>query len=70
MKENIQTKSGLSLNPIGSIQDLLTGTAFQEDTDAQGHLKSLGELKCVKKKNAGMATTCLPSPYGRAYEWP
>ena len=43
MSQEIKTKSGISINPIGSIQDLLSGTSFQEDAAAQGHLKSLGD---------------------------
>ena len=43
MAQEIKTKSGLTINPIGSIQDLLSGTSFQTDTAAQGHLKSLGD---------------------------
>merc|ERR1712183_64370 len=43
MSQQIKTKSGLTINPIGSIQDLLSGTTFQEDRVAQGHLQSLGD---------------------------
>merc|ERR1712096_211134 len=43
MSQQIETKSGLTINPIGSIQDLLSGTSFQEDRVAQGHLQSLGD---------------------------
>merc|ERR1712202_2211 len=43
MSQQIKTKSGLTINPIGSIQDLLSGTSFQEDRVAQGHLQSLGD---------------------------
>merc|ERR1712236_51999 len=43
MRNEMTTKSGFTVNPIGSIQELLSGTSFQEDTVAQGHLKSLGD---------------------------
>ena len=62
MTNSIKTKSGIEINPITSIHDLLTGlfvyiqlqyilecsilistgTTFEEDRVAQGHLKSLG----------------------------
>eukprot|EP00092_Neocalanus_flemingeri_P035352 GFUD01038465.1.p1 GENE.GFUD01038465.1~~GFUD01038465.1.p1 ORF type:complete len:167 (+),score=39.56 GFUD01038465.1:35-535(+) len=43
MSHPMTTKSGITINPIESIQDLLSGTSFQEDRVAQGHLTSLGE---------------------------
>merc|ERR1712215_463040 len=43
MSHDMTTKSGFTIDPIGSIQDLLSGTSFQEDRVAQGHLKSLGD---------------------------
>ena len=41
-QHQIKTESGLTINPIESIQDLLSGTSFQEDRVAQDHLNSLG----------------------------
>jgi len=39
----IKTKSGIEVNPVSSINDLLKGTTFQEDDVAQGHLQCLGD---------------------------
>lgn len=38
----IQTKTGLSIDPIGSVQELLSGTSFMQDEVAQSHLEALG----------------------------
>ena len=42
MSASINTRSGIEINPVSSINDLLSGTSFQEDKEAQGHLQSLG----------------------------
>ena len=42
MSPTISTRSGIEINPVASINDLLSGTAFQEDELAQEHLQSLG----------------------------
>ena len=42
MPPSISTRSGIEINPVTSINDLLSGTSFQEDEVAQEHLQSLG----------------------------
>merc|ERR1712059_178598 len=37
------TRSGLTIDPISSVTDLLAGTSFSQDKVAQDHLKSLGD---------------------------
>ena len=42
MSPSISIRSGIEINPVASINDLLSGTSFQEDEVAQEHLQSLG----------------------------
>ena len=42
MYPSISTGSGIEINPVTSINELLSGTSFQEDEVAQEHLQSLG----------------------------
>ena len=42
MADTIRTQSGIRINPVNAINDLLSGTTFHQDSIAQGHLKSLG----------------------------
>ena len=42
MSPSISIRSGIEINPVTSINDLLSGTSFQEDEVAQEHLQSLG----------------------------
>ena len=42
-QHQIKTESGLTINPIESIQGLLSGTSFKEDRIAQELLTSLGD---------------------------
>ena len=42
MSPAISTKSGIEINPVASINDLLSGTTFQDDKLAQEHLQDLG----------------------------
>ncbi len=42
MSPSISTGSGIEINPVTSINELLSGTSFQEDEVAQQHLQSLG----------------------------
>merc|ERR1712241_308575 len=54
MPHTMETKSGIKINPISSINDLLSGTSFQEDRVAQGHLNSLGDaFHEISKTNEG-----------------
>merc|ERR1712059_231885 len=39
----VTTRSGLTIDPISSVTDLLAGTSFSQDKVAQEHLKSLGD---------------------------
>merc|ERR1712227_1084568 len=62
---SIKTKSGFTINPVHSINDLLSGTRFQEDKVAQGHLKSLGNaFHDISKTKEG--TVLLDSMEGLA----
>ena len=42
MPSAIGTESGMKINPIASINDLLSNTSFQQDEVVQGHLQDLG----------------------------
>ena len=40
----IQTKSGLKIDPFAEFQNLLVGTSFEDNKEAQGNLEKLAEV--------------------------
>merc|ERR1711874_805496 len=57
--KTIKTKSGIQINLFASLNDLLDGTSFQQDREAQGHLESLGgAFHEISKTDEGQVLLC------------
>ena len=40
----VKTKSGLQIDPFAEFQNLLVGTSFEDNKEAQGNLEKLAEV--------------------------
>ena len=55
----IRTNSGIQINPFASISDILSGTSFNDDREAQGHLQSLADaFHDISKTDEGQVLLC------------
>ena len=68
-RKMIQTKTGLSIDPIGSVQELLSGTSFIQDEVAQSHLEALGlAFQEIGKTEEGMCpVSCVLCHYTKLH---